>query len=105
MPQKCIRKLDAGHTAHLNDDLHVYHVKHISTSSACTYDMAHSIYIRPSTHITTCSGYHPSEVELSILPEPLHLESHMLAGGGQVVLLVVVQPKRPLAIRGESVRQ
>ena len=35
----------------LNDDLHVHHVKHISTSSGCTYDMAHSIYIRPCTHI------------------------------------------------------
>ena len=30
----------------LNDDLHVHHVKHISTSSGCTYDMAHSIYVR-----------------------------------------------------------
>ena len=36
----------------LNDDLHVHHMKHISTSSGCTYDMAHSIiYVRPCARI------------------------------------------------------
>ena len=55
----------------LNDDLHVHDVKHISTCSGCTYDMAHSVYIRPCTHITTCSGCHPSEEELSTLLESL----------------------------------
>ena len=57
----------------LNDDLHVHHVKYISTSSGCTYDMAYSIYIRPCTHIT-------------------HLQLHMLALGGQLVLLVKTWP-------------
>ena len=57
----------------LNDDLHVHHVKHISTCSGCTYDMAHSIYVRLCVciYITTCRGYHPTEVELSTLQEPL----------------------------------
>ena len=58
----------------LNDDLHVHHVKHISTCSGWPYDMAHSIYIRPCTHITTCSGYHPTDVELATLQEPLPFE-------------------------------
>ena len=57
----------------LNDDLHVHHVKHISTCSGCTYDMAHSINVRPCTHITD-------------------LQLHMLAGGGQMVMLVKTWP-------------
>ena len=43
----------------LNDDLHVHHVKHISTHSGCTYDMAHSIYVRPCTHITHLQWIQP----------------------------------------------
>ena len=55
----------------LNDDLHVHHVKHISTSSGCTYDMAHPIYIRLCTHITHLQWIPPRDVELSTLLEPL----------------------------------